>query len=114
LQTPIISIESTISKDSTKPDISIPLTNSENNERIPRTKEAVKNKRTKTRNYRIQNWLLALVFIFALSISGLGIGVFIGSYIPFWILFGFSIVYSVERWFSYEEKKHVPYRHYHY
>jgi hypothetical protein len=55
---------------------------------------------------KIQNWLMALILIFALSICGLGISLFVGNFIPFWILFGFSIIFSVEKWFSYIIQKH--------
>ena len=52
------------------------------------------------------NWLKALLLIFALSISGWGISIFTGSFIPFWILLGFSLVYSIEKWFGYVTRKH--------
>jgi len=68
-------------------------------------KEAVKNKRKRTTNYKIQNWLIASLFIFSLSICGLGISLFIENFIPFWLLLGFSIIYSVEKWFSYITRK---------
>jgi uncharacterized protein YkwD len=55
---------------------------------------------------KIQNWLIALLLIFSLSIIGLGISYFVVSFIPFWILFGFSIIYSVEKWFGYITRKH--------
>ena len=51
-------------------------------------------------------WLTALLLIFALSFVGLVINALIGSLIPFWILFGFSVVFSIEKWFNYETRKH--------
>jgi ribosomal protein L37AE/L43A len=57
-------------------------------------------------NRPIQNWLWALLLIFALSIIGLGINIYIGSLIPFWLLLGFSCIYSVEKWFSYITRKY--------
>jgi hypothetical protein len=51
---------------------------------------ALHNNTKKIANFRVSNWLIALLFIFALSISGLGISIFTGSFIPFWILLGFS------------------------
>ncbi len=57
-------------------------------------------------NRPIKNWLWALLLIFALSIIGLGISIYIGSFIPFWLLVGFSCIYSVEKWFSYTTRKH--------
>jgi len=55
---------------------------------------------------RISNWVLSLLLIFTLSIVGLGITFFIGNSIPFWILLGFSLIYSVEKWFAYITRKH--------
>ena len=69
-------------------------------------KEAGKNRSKKTANYRIQNWLIALLFIVALSIIGLTISIFVGSFVPFWILLGFSFIYSVEKWFIYVTRKY--------
>ena len=99
-------IESTSSKESTEPDIFTPLTNSEKSKRIPDKRETVKNKRKKTSNYKIQNWLIAILFIFALCIVGLGISIFFGSFIPLWLMFGFSLIYSIEKWFYYFTRRH--------
>jgi len=55
---------------------------------------------------KISNWVLSLLLIFALSIIGLGITFFIRTSIPFWILLGFSLIYSVEKWFTYITRKH--------
>ena len=54
----------------------------------------------------ISNWVLSLLLIFALSVMGLGITLFIGNSIPFWICLGFSTIYSVEKWFIYVTRKH--------
>ena len=51
-------------------------------------------------------WLTALLLIFALSFVGLVINTLIGSLIPFWILFGFGVIFSIEKWFNYETRKH--------
>jgi len=48
---------------------------------------------------KIDNRLLALLLTFSLSIVGLGISLFIGSSIPFWMLFSFSIILLTEKWF---------------
>jgi hypothetical protein len=48
---------------------------------------------------KIKNWLIALLLIFSLSIVGLGISLFVKNFIPLWVLLGFSIIYSVEKWF---------------
>ena len=55
---------------------------------------------------KINNYVLSLLLIFSLSIIGIGISIFVGSFIPFWILFGFSFIYSIEKWFIYFTRKH--------
>lgn len=55
---------------------------------------------------RIPAWANAILLIAGLSFIGYIISASIGVYIPFWILLGFSIIYSVERWFYYPTKKH--------
>lgn len=52
-----------------------------------------------TSPFRIPSWLFALLLIFALSILGLGLNALTKSPIPFWLLFGFSIIFPVEKWF---------------
>lgn len=54
----------------------------------------------------IPNWLKALLVIAALSVAGLVTSTFVGSFIPFWLLFGFSLFYCAERWSSYYTRKH--------
>ena len=49
----------------------------------------------------IPNWLKPILLIGALSICGLIVSRFVGSLIPFWLLFGFSVFFSVEKWLSY-------------
>ncbi|GEM_PF-927579 len=51
-------------------------------------------------------WLLALLLIFSLLMLGLGISVLVGNYIPIWLLLGFSVFYSTEKWFRYYTKKY--------
>ena len=99
-------IKSTSSRETAEPDVPMSLTNFEKSERTPDKKEAVKNKREKRSNYKIQNWLIALLLIFALFIIGLGVSIFVGSFIPVCILLGFSLFYSVEKWFYYLTRKH--------
>ncbi|MFC2016684.1 hypothetical protein ACFLUF_03110 [Chloroflexota bacterium] len=57
--------------------------------------------------YNIPRWLIALLSIFTLSLIGLGISLHVGIYIPFWILLGFSLIFSVEYWFYYQTRKQV-------
>jgi len=47
----------------------------------------------------IPNWLLALLLFFGLSAVGLGINAYTGSPIPLWLLLGFSLIFSTEKWF---------------
>lgn len=54
----------------------------------------------------IPNWLIALLFMVALSVAGLVASKFARSFIPFWLLFGFSVFYSIGKWFSYYTVKH--------
>jgi len=60
----------------------------------------------KIARHKISNWVIALIFIFALSICGIGISLFSKSFIPFWLLFGFSLVYAIEKWFFYVTRKY--------
>lgn len=60
----------------------------------------------KTNKRRMPNWLKALLLTISLSGIGLGVSYYVGSFIPFWILFGFSIIYSIEKWFSYITRKY--------
>ena len=60
----------------------------------------------KLSNIKNKKWLLSLLFIFALSLVGWGIHVLIGSFIPFWLLLGFSVIYSIEKWLSYPTIRH--------
>lgn len=68
----------------------------------------------KIANLKIQNWLKVLLFVFALSMAGLGVSKVVGSFIPFWLLFVFSSLFSVEKWFGYIIRKRKalgrPYR----
>jgi len=69
--------------------------------RLKRLKKA-----KKPSKLRLSNWLIALIFIFALSICGIGISLFSRSFIPFWLLFGFSLVYAIEKWFFYVTRRY--------
>lgn len=55
---------------------------------------------TKTNNRKPPSWLKALLLVISLSGIGLVVSYYIGVFIPFWILFGFSVIYSIEKWFS--------------
>ena len=72
----------------------------------PNINETNKKKPAIVSKSAMPKWLTALLLIFALSFIGLVINALIGSLIPFWILFGFSVVFSIEKWFSYETRKH--------
>ncbi|MDD4876933.1 MAG: transglutaminase domain-containing protein, partial [Dehalococcoidales bacterium] len=51
-------------------------------------------------------WMIALMFILAFSIIGIGLSLFISTFIPLWILLGFSIIFSIEKWFNYYTRKY--------
>lgn len=53
-----------------------------------------------------KNWLLSLLLVFALTLVGWGISVLISSFIPFWLLLGFSVIYSIEKWLFHYTRKH--------
>lgn len=59
----------------------------------------------KKRPTKVPKWLLALLLIFALSLIGLGLSALVGSPIPLWLLLGFSIIYSIEKWFNYPTRR---------
>lgn len=48
---------------------------------------------------KMGKWLIVLLFILGLSILGLGISLFAGNFISFWVLIGFSCAFSLEKWF---------------
>ena len=47
-----------------------------------------------------------MLLIGALSIGGLIASQFVGSLIPFWLLFGFSVFFSIEKWLGYYTRKY--------
>lgn len=55
----------------------------------------------KLSNTKNRKWLLSLLFVFALSLAGWGIKVLTGSLIPLWLLLGFSVIHSIEKWLSF-------------
>lgn len=65
-----------------------------------------KNKRKKESNYKIPNWLTALLFIFSFSLVGVGISYLLGNLIPLVLMLGFSLIFSIQKWFYYYTRKH--------
>jgi glucan phosphoethanolaminetransferase (alkaline phosphatase superfamily) len=55
---------------------------------------------------RNKNWLLSLFLVVALSLVGWGVSMLISSLIPFWLLLGFSVIYSIEKWLFYYTRKY--------
>jgi ribosomal protein L37AE/L43A len=72
----------------------------------PARKARAGNAGKKIVNRPMEKWLRASILIFALSIIGLVISIYIESFTPFWLLLGFSCIYSIEKWFSYTTYKH--------
>lgn len=62
-------------------------------------------RKTCGQNIQLQNWLIGLLLVFALSVVGLGVSLFAGSFIPLWLMFGFSTIYSIEKWLYYFTRK---------
>jgi hypothetical protein len=58
------------------------------------------------RRPHIPNWLKALALIAALSVAGLVASMFVEGLLPFWLLFGVSVIYCVERWSGYYTRRH--------
>jgi len=54
---------------------------------------------------KLPNWLLSLLFVCALSLCGWGFSVLVGSFIPLWLLLGFSVIYAIEKWLFYYTRK---------
>jgi hypothetical protein len=53
------------------------------------------------RRTHIPNWPKAAAVIAALSIAGIAASMFVGDFVPFALLLGFSVFYCVERWSGY-------------
>lgn len=51
-------------------------------------------------------WLIPAVLIFSCTLIGFGISLFIGTTIPLWLLLGFSLIISIEKWFHYTTRKY--------
>ena len=60
----------------------------------------------KLSNIKNKKGVLSLLFVLALSLAGWGISVLICSFIPLWLLLGFSIIFSIEKWLSYYTRKY--------
>jgi hypothetical protein len=52
----------------------------------------------KANNQTLPTWLLACLFIFSFVIVGFALSVYFKFYILFWVLLGFSLIYSSEKW----------------
>lgn len=62
-------------------------------------------KTTKTLKQAL-GWLIPAVLIFSCTLIGFGISLFIGTAIPLWLLLGFSLIISIEKWFHYTTRKY--------
>jgi len=51
-------------------------------------------------------WLIPAVLIFSCTLIGFGISLFIGTTIPLWLLLGFSLIISIEKWLHYATRKY--------
>jgi uncharacterized protein YkwD len=50
--------------------------------------------------------LFAIILVFILTLAGFGISTLVNSRIPLWLLLGFSIIYSIEKWYIYYTKRY--------
>jgi len=68
---------------------------------------------SKNKTLNTPKWVMALVFVLALSLIGFGIGLFVGNYISLWVLIGFACIFSLEKWFiKYVTKQKATHRIY--
>jgi len=51
-------------------------------------------------------WLIPVALILLCTLVGFGLSLFIGIAIPLWLLLGFSIIFSIEKWFHHITRKH--------
>lgn len=52
-------------------------------------------------------WLLPSLLMFGLACIGFGISLYVGSFIPFWMLLTFCSVFSVQKWFLYSTRRYT-------
>lgn len=57
-------------------------------------------------HYKNKNILFAVILIFVLALAGFGISTLVSSRIPLWLLLGFSVIFSIEKWFNYYTRKY--------
>ena len=62
-------------------------------------------KTTKTLKQTL-GWLIPAALIFSCTLIGFGISLFIGTAIPLWLLLGFSLIISIEKWLHYTTRKY--------
>jgi hypothetical protein len=55
---------------------------------------------------RIPSWLLPAILVFSCTFVGLGISIFIHTFIPLYLLIGFSLIFTIEKWFYHLTRKH--------
>ena len=56
--------------------------------------------------FSFSNGFKAFILVLILSVIGLITSTYAGNLIPFWLLFSFSILFSIEKWLSYSTRKH--------
>ncbi len=81
-----------------------PKTTTDN--KIKDNTQANKRMPTNQRKPLIPKWLTTLLSIFACSIVGIILDIVIHNSIPFYLLLGFSLIFSIEKWFNYDTRKH--------
>ena len=57
-------------------------------------------------NVSIPHWFIALLLTFALTTLGFIASLFVNVGVPYWLVLGFSIGFSVDHWYKYEIRRH--------
>jgi len=65
------------------------------------------NNSVKLLQYNLPSWFYIILCICIFSIAGLGIAIYVGNFIPFWLLFWVSIIFSIEKWFFFVIRRYV-------
>jgi hypothetical protein len=70
---------------------------------IPENKIGSQSNNTKIKQReKLPSWLKAILFLSVFAIIGVLLCWKLGTDVPLWVLFGFSIIFSLEKWFHYQ------------
>lgn len=88
------------------PDAYVPYESGPGGSSSEETSDSEGGRRAAGRRPAVPNWPKAAAVIAALSIAGIAASMFVGNFIPFALLLGFSVFYCVERWSGYYTWEH--------